>query len=506
MVVAADAYLTAIERELGAEAIELSAEAVARYGDTTMPSGVRRVRAVVLPRSPAEVVAMVRLANEHHVSLYPVSAGHNLGLGTRSPVRDDQIVVDLGRRMNRILELNEELGYAVVEPGVTFQALHDELVRRGDKLMISATSGPPLGSVLGNALDKGAGYSSYFDHFGTLCGFEVVLGNGSTIRTGDGSLHNDQLPNWPVSKYTFGPILDGLFAQSNFGIVVRAAIWLMPRPPVIRTFHAIFERDTDIGSIIDAIRPLKLTNFVPTLFRVTNDLYAVGPEERAENLGRRSDARDISAEERRTLREKHGLGAWQASAAFYAGSEADMAPMLARVNSHFRSKGALRIIDHAQAQLIHPLLIASDAFSGRPSTAELPLLSWRPGGGAIWFLPGTPMSGRTAAELDVLARDLFAQHGFDYIIMHVAGARFARSLYLILFDRRSTDECRRADACYRALTSAYAIRGIGVGRAAIDYHGLHMDLQMPAFQQTVLAIKSALDPNGVIAPGKYGIG
>jgi hypothetical protein len=33
-----------------------------------------------------------------------------------------------------------------------------------------------------------------------------------------------------------------------------------------------------------------------------------------------------------------------------------------------------------------------------------------------------------------------------------------------------------------------------------------MDLQMPAFQQTVLAIKSALDPNGVIAPGKYGIG
>lgn len=506
MVKAVDAFLTAIERELGADATEPSVEAVERYGDTTTPSRGRRVDAVLLPRSATDVVTIVRLANEYHVGLYPVSAGHNLGLGTRSPVRDGQIVIDLGRRMNRILELNDELGYAVVEPGVTFQALHDELVRRGDKLMISATSGPPLGSVLGNALDKGAGYSPYFDHFGTLCGFEAILGNGSTIRTGDGSLDNDTLPNWPVSKYTFGPILDGLFAQSNFGIVVRAAIWLMPRPPVIRTFHAIFQHDADIGSIVDAIRPLKLTNFVPTLFRVTNDLYAIGPEERAENLDRRPDARDISAEERRILREKRGLGAWQASAAFYAGSEADVAPLLARVSSHFRSKGAVRVIDHAQAQLIHPLLIASDSFSGRPSAAELPLLSWRPGGGAIWFLPGTPMSGRIAAELDVLARGFFAKHGFDYIIMHVAGGRFARSLYLILFDRRSAEECLRADACYRALTSAYAARGIGVGRAAIDYHGLHMDLQMPAFRRTVLAIKSALDPNGVIAPGKYGIG
>jgi 4-cresol dehydrogenase (hydroxylating) len=309
-----------------------------------------------------------------------------------------------------------------------------------------------------------------------------------------------------VSKYTFGPILDGLFAQSNFGIVVRAAVWLMPRPPVIRSFHAIFEQDADIGAIVDAIRPLKLTNFVPTLFRVTNDLYALGPTERAENLGRRTDARDICAEERRGLREQHGLGAWQASAAFYAGTEADVAPMLDRVTSHFKNKGAVRVVDHAQAQLIHPLSIASDSFSGRPSAAELPLLSWRPGGGAIWFLPGTPMSGRIAAELDVLARGLFAQYGFDYIIMHVAGARFARSLYLILFDRRSDEECLRADACYRALTNAYAARGIGVGRAAIDYHGLDMDLQMPAFQETVLAIKRALDPNGVIAPGKYGIG
>jgi 4-cresol dehydrogenase (hydroxylating) len=80
----------------------------------------------------------------------------------------------------------------MLEPGVSFQMLHDELARRGNKLMISATSGPPHGGVIGNALDRGAGYGPYFDHFGMLCGMEIVLGNGDVIRTGDGGLDTEQ--------------------------------------------------------------------------------------------------------------------------------------------------------------------------------------------------------------------------------------------------------------------------------------------------------------------------
>ena len=53
----------------------------------------------------------------------------------------------------------------------------DELQRRGGAWMISTTSGPPQGGMLGNAMDKGAGYGPYFDHFGFSCGMEVVLGN-----------------------------------------------------------------------------------------------------------------------------------------------------------------------------------------------------------------------------------------------------------------------------------------------------------------------------------------
>ena len=133
--------------------------------------------------------------------------------------------------------------------------LHDELARRGNKLMVSATSGPPHGGIIGNALDRGAGYGPYFDHFGMLCGMEIVLGNGDVIRTGDGGLDTEDPINWHVSRFSSGPALDGLFAQSNFGIVTRVGIWLMPRPPVSRSFHFVFPDDEDIEQIIDLCRP-----------------------------------------------------------------------------------------------------------------------------------------------------------------------------------------------------------------------------------------------------------
>ena len=129
---------------------------------------------------------------------------------------------------------------------------------------------------------------------------------GEVLRTGEGSLRHDTLVNWHVSRYSFGPILDGLFAQSNFGIVTRAAVWLLPRPPAIESFHFIFPQDDDLGAIIDLIRPLRLSGFVPTLFRVCNDLYAVGTEEthpEYETLGRAA----VSVAARTALRDKHGL-------------------------------------------------------------------------------------------------------------------------------------------------------------------------------------------------------
>jgi 4-cresol dehydrogenase (hydroxylating) len=56
------------------------------------------------------------------------------------------------------------------------------------------------------------------------------------------------------------------------------------------------------------------------------------------------------------------------------------------------------------------------------------------------------------------------------------------------------------------MSEEVARRGVFVGRAPLDYHDFHMAQAMPAFRNVCAAIKRAIDPNGVLAPGRYGIG
>jgi 4-cresol dehydrogenase (hydroxylating) flavoprotein subunit len=504
MSTALDTFLTDVRTAIGEQWVDTRPATLSRYGEHTLPGEQRSPGAVLYPASTADVQAIVAAANAHGVPLYPISTGNNIGLGSRAPIAAGQVVVDLGFRMNRILEVNEEVCYAVLEPGVSFQMLHDELARRGDKLMVSVTSGPPHGGIIGNALDRGAGYSPYFDHFGMLCGMEIVLGNGQVIRTGDGGLDSGNTLNWHVSKYSAGPALDGLFSQSNYGIVTRVGVWLMPRPPAARSFHFTFPDDDDLAEIIDLCRPMKLSNFVPTLFRISNDTYAVSSEAKNEDYlaGGKSS---ITLATRKALREKHGLGAWQVSGLFYGPSDAAIEPMIQRVRAHFERSGKARYISHEEAQAIPSMKVSIESMTGHPSVIELGMLQWRPGSGNSWFLPGTPMVGRIALELDHAGRAIFEKYGMDYMVMHVASARFARGLHVLVWNKDDADENARADACYRELTLEFARRGVGVGRAPVDYQTLHMEQMMPALRDTYSAIKKALDPNGIIAPGKYGI-
>ena len=127
---------------------------------------------------------------------------------------------------------------------------------------------------------------------------------------------------------------------------------------------------------------------------------------------------------------------------------------------------------------------------------ELGLLKWRPGGGNLWFLPGTPMDGKIANEFQNICRKIYEDHGLDYTVMNVCGPRFARGLHVITFNREDADERARADACYRKMSEAVGERGVFVGRAPIDYHDFHMAQAMPAYRDACTPIKTALDPNG----------
>ena len=182
---------------------------------------------VVYPADASQVQAVVRAAAAADLPIWPVSTGKNWGYGEATASYNGGITMVLAR-MTRIVEVNETLGYAVIEPGVTYKQLNDHLKQTGSRLWADVAGSTQYASVIGNALDKGRGLTPMADHFGSLCGMDVILADGSPLETGGGPAGTSAVRH--TYKWGLGPYLDGLFAQSNLGIVVKAGIWLMPAP------------------------------------------------------------------------------------------------------------------------------------------------------------------------------------------------------------------------------------------------------------------------------------
>ena len=79
--------------------------------------------AVVMPETVEEVQEVVRIAGRHGVPLWTLGQGRNNGYGGPAPRVRGSVIVSL-RNMNRVLEINEELGYAEIEPGVRWFDLY----------------------------------------------------------------------------------------------------------------------------------------------------------------------------------------------------------------------------------------------------------------------------------------------------------------------------------------------------------------------------------------------
>ena len=146
--------------------------------------------AIVMPTTVEEVQEVVRVANEHRVPLWAHARGMNNGYGGPAPRVNGSVIVSL-RNMNKVLEVNEESAYAVVEPGASWFDLYNAIQAGGHDLWLSCAD-IGWGSVVGNSLDNGCTYLPYGADFQAPCGMELVLASGEVLRTGMGALPNSR--------------------------------------------------------------------------------------------------------------------------------------------------------------------------------------------------------------------------------------------------------------------------------------------------------------------------
>ncbi|MEA2379574.1 MAG: 4-cresol dehydrogenase (hydroxylating) flavoprotein subunit [Thermoleophilaceae bacterium] len=462
--------------------------------------------AVVTPDTVEQIQEIVRIANRHKVPLWTHGAGRNNGYGGPAPRVKGSVVLSL-RRMNRVLEINEECAYAVVEPGVRWFDLYDAIQAGGHRLMLSIAD-VGWGSVIGNTLDHGCTYMPYGVDMGMQCGMEVVLPNGELLRTGMGAMENNRA--WHVYKRGLGPTPDQLFMQSNFGIVTRMGVWLMPYPEVYMPLWLRLRHDDDLAPAIDTLRELMLDDtirMVPQL--LSAPLLASALSERTQWWEGEGPIPDAEID-----RMARGLdiGRWTMRFALY-GDEAVVDHRFAKIKEAFERIPDADVYGSKCApedipQLEHPV---ERVQGGVPSMDLNQMTAWYGGeeGGHIGFSPVAPLTGSDAIAVRDLLRGMIESAGLDYMAALIPiNARSFIHVTLIIFDTKNEEQTRAAYDVAKRLVRDCAKLGYGEYRAHLDFMDLASEqygFNDHAYRRFNETIKDALDPNGILAPGKSGI-
>lgn len=460
---------------------------------------------VVMPESIEQLRDVLQKANSSRTPVWTVSTGKNLGYGGPAPRVSDSIVIDL-QRMNRVLEVNEELGYAVVEPGVTFLQLYSYLREHGHSLMMSV---PDIGwgSPIGNALERGFGYAPQWDHNANLCGLEVMLANGRLLRTGMGAMPNSTA--WHIYKGGFGPSLDGLFSQSNLGIVTRAGLSLLHQPKTIITCHVKTPLVSDVGNLVKTLSPLIVDGTIQSN-AVIGNATVIASMISDRSLWHCGNDGPMTETEVQVMADGLGLGRWNARFGLYGPAALTDARLSVVTEALVALPGAelahRRYAGPIDPSTVHP---ADFAQLGIPSTALLRMAAWRGGSPAHTdFSLVCPATVTDVVRQHALIEREVQAHGFDYAGGFTLGGRYAIALALLAFDGENASQKRQIGVMFERLISAASALGYAPYRAHLAFMDRISELYSFndfALRDATQAIKKALDPHGILSPGKQGV-
>ena len=464
------------ESLLGVEQVITDSAELASYDDDFSEVEPVLPAMVLLPTTVEEVQAIVRVAAETRTPLTPRVAGTNVG-GLAIPA-PDAVVLDF-RRMNRVIEVHMEDRVAIIEPGVTQAQLKDYLQEQGLPLTFGFSLGPRRSSVLANCcLDGLHNRSLKYGAMGqSVGGFEVVLADGSLLRTGAWALSDIPFARSPL------PDLTGLFVgwQGTTGIVTKAGFHLAAKHPhsarlfiltysTRATFEAMrrlarMEICDDIGGLswptgkmmLGVQRPHPVPDDGEPQFFLYVDLTAESPEEMVCKRQMLSDALAQLCKEGEQYEEP---------------------------------------LDVDTLVALNP---AMNKFSSFPT--DLDFLTDHPGGGLTWVGTYGPLS-RFDEAADAGVKVMVDQGVAPAIVSRaMKQGHFGVLRFLCTFDRKDPQEIAMVKAVNLALLRAMTERGFVMYKTPSWAMRELLPKLDPGFLQMMRSVKRMLDPHGIFNPG-----
>lgn len=470
------------------------------YGDVYAVGGqlVHAPSGAVAPADVEQVRAIVRLANEHKIPLWPISRGKNMGYGGSAPRMSGTLMLDLSR-MKRIIEVNEKYGYCLIEPGVGFYDLYNYLQEHRIPLWMSVP-GNAWGSVVGNALDRGLGMSPYGEHTARICGMEVVLPDGDLVRTGTGAMGGSQ--TWQLTPYGYGPAWDQMFVQSNYGVVTKMGLWLMPEPEMTMQATLSLPNPEDLRWAMDALHPLRMRQVVEHYIVFLNCIEVAFLSTQRNQWYQGEGAMPDSAI--KAIMDKFKIGYWTVPLKLYGFEEIVQAnARLLRKALEPRLGSEIRFTTWRRGEPIE------SSGAGIPGVASLKAVNWHGGrGGHIGFSPSLPPDGALAWVQYQKAKRRYDEAGHDYNTAFAITDRRIVNVNMILYDRDNRSLTDRAFQLFNNLVQDARQDGYCEYRTHLSFMDAvaqTLDFNDHALRRLNEKVKDAIDPNGVIAPGKQGI-
>ena len=486
----------------------------------------KRSQLIVKVGSVEDIAKLLQFSTKNELSIYVISRGKNWGFGSKVPVQDTEILLDLSS-MNKILSYDQKYGVVRIEAGVTFLQLSTFLKENGNRHFLNIIGGDPNASVLGNVLERGDGIGPYCERADYISSPEVILANGKIINIGFGNIQHSKLAD--LDKHGLGPDFLGLFLQSNYGIVSKISVWLCRIPKHFRLLQVNIKKVDKLRELLINFKELYEKRILDTPISFWNDYKQAACT--TQYPWRQKDmSRALDRSYLRTI--SNDYGAWSVFGGIYVDQfrigkliereiircfrQSDIKTSFFSVLSNqkinlfrFLAKFRIKFFD----QLIFdweqsPLL-------GHTTNKSVRSLYWRKRRvipdtiypevefcGVLWNAFMIPFDGELVCRVLLEVEKIIFAYEFEPVISFViSNSRYVRVFQQLIFDRENLDEDKRAIECHQKLFDYLETSGFSHSRLDI----LSMDHQADIIKDDSIhiMIKEALDPKRVISPGRY---